>query len=134
MAFDNSSHQRKSNARSLEILYPLQSLEHTKKLAVIGHIEANTIIFDRVSDVVLGFDRRNSDDRDRLPGRIFDGIFDEIVPDLPQQGRIPEYHRQLADAPLDLAIGNGVPERATNFAHHLLHIHRFQGQLRATKL
>jgi hypothetical protein len=79
MAVDDALHGGQPDARAREILLAVQALKGPEQFRTVGHIEADTVIADEISQLIVSF--TNPEFYARLPmlASKFPGIAQQIV-------------------------------------------------------
>src|SRR5258705_13168095 len=82
----------------------MQPLEQAEETVGALHVKTCSVIFDKKDGVLpLVSHRSNVDVSRRLMQSVFNGMADQIDPDLPQQTAITQHSRKRALRPLNLA-------------------------------
>ncbi len=104
MALDDAADGRQADARTLELVVPVQTLEDAEQLARVAHVEADAVVADEDVLIVLSGADPNLDHRVRARPRVLHGVVDEVREHLQHQVGIARDRRQRPEPPLDDAL------------------------------
>ena len=98
---DDAADGRQADAGALELVVPVQALEHAEQLARIAHVEADAVVADE--DVLLAVRVADADldHRVRPRPRVLHGVVDQVREHLQHQVGIARSRRQRCQPPLD---------------------------------
>jgi len=101
MAGNDLPHEGEADAIAFELFLAMQTLEYLEQLVGVFHIEARAVIPNKeYGSPGFLFMAHFNDRRVPLP-RVFQGVGEQVDPDLLDQGRIPLAGRQFTDLQLD---------------------------------
>ena len=78
MLVDDSLHGRQPDARPLEILRPMQPLEHAKQLVGVPHVESNSVVPDEEGALTVPCRLANLDHRDVARSGVLDRVGEQV--------------------------------------------------------
>src|ERR1700693_5308754 len=97
MARYDAMHDRQSHAGTREILRSVQPLENPEQPVRVTHVETGAIVLHLINRLAIFDPTADLDPRLRPLRTVFQGVADEVAPDLTNHRRISRGRRQLGN-------------------------------------
>ena len=105
MAFDNAPDVGQPEACPFKFFAAMQALEKAEELLGLAHVEAGSIVLDEKNELVVRIIQAADFNSRPLPvTSIFQGIANQVHPDLAEEGGVTPYRGQRSNDPIDLPL------------------------------